>query len=373
MNAWWKRCGCWGARVAVVSGLLAAVAPAGASAQTPVQEWQPQPPASMPDKFDWIQLKSGEWLKGELIALYDGRLEFDSDELDNLTLDWDDVRQVRTARVMQVRFRDRDALTGALRVEADIVLVIGATGQELPRAELVSIAAGEPREANYWSGSATFGFNLRRGNSEQVEANALASAKRRTTRSRVTLDYVGNYNITDEITVTNNQRVNGGVDWFVTDRLFVRPVVAEYYRDPFQNFAHRWTVGAAVGYQLVDTPRVSWEANIGPAFQHTTFDSVAAGEDGVESTAAMWAGTTYTNELTADVDYSLDYRFLLVKPEAGRYTHHFITGFSFDAIGPLDIDFSFVWDRVQQPRQDASGLVPKRDDYRLIVGVGFDF
>ena len=24
-----------------------------------------------PDKFDWIQLTSGEWLKGELIALYD--------------------------------------------------------------------------------------------------------------------------------------------------------------------------------------------------------------------------------------------------------------------------------------------------------------
>ena len=62
----------------------------------------------MPDAFDWIQLTSGEWLKGELIAMYDGSLEFDSDELDNLTLDWDDVRQVRTRRVVQVRFRDRD-------------------------------------------------------------------------------------------------------------------------------------------------------------------------------------------------------------------------------------------------------------------------
>ena len=34
------------------------------------------------DKFDWIQLKSGEWLKGELKVLYDKKLEFDSDELD---------------------------------------------------------------------------------------------------------------------------------------------------------------------------------------------------------------------------------------------------------------------------------------------------
>ena len=148
----------------------------------------------------------------------------------------------------------------------------------------MSIAAGEPREANYWSGNATFGFNLRRGNSEQVEANTIANAKRRTVRTRVSLDYVANYNVTDDLTVTNNQRVNGALDWFVTPRLFVRPVVVEYYRDPFQNFAHRWTIGAAVGYQLVETSRVSWEFNVGPSYQRTIFDSVVAGESDTEST-----------------------------------------------------------------------------------------
>jgi hypothetical protein len=35
--------------------------------------------------------------------------------------------------------------------------------------------------------------------------------------------------------------------------------------------------------------------------------------------------------------------------------------------------FSFVWDRVQEPRPESSGVVPEKDDYRLIVGVGFDF
>ncbi len=341
------------------------------SAQTP-QEWQPAPP--MPDAFDWIQLTSGEWLKGELIAMYDGSLEFDSDELDNLKLDWDDVRQVRTSRIVQVRFRDRDEpVIGKLLMEGDSVRFPGATDQVFTKAALMSIAAGEPREANYWSGNATFGFNLRRGNSEQVEANTLANAKRRTVGTRVSLDYVANYNVTDDLTVTNNQRVNGALDWFVTPRLFVRPAVVEYYRDPFQNFAHRWTIGAAVGYQLVDTSRVSWEFNVGPSYQHTIFNSVVAGESDTESTGALAAGTTYTHELTGDIDYTFDYRLLFVKPESGRYTHHFITGLSIDAFGPLDLDVSFVWDRVQEPRPESSGLVPKKDDYRLIFGFGFDF
>jgi hypothetical protein len=69
----------------------------------------------------------------------------------------------------------------------------------------------------------------------------------------------------------------------------------------------------------------------------------------------------------------LDYRFLLVKPEAGKYSHHFITGLSFEAVGPLDFNVSFVWDRVQQPRPNSSGVTPKKDDYRLILGLGFDF
>ena len=46
------------------------------------ESWQPPPP--MPDDFDWIQLTSGEWLKGEIIAMYDDSLEFDSKELDDL-------------------------------------------------------------------------------------------------------------------------------------------------------------------------------------------------------------------------------------------------------------------------------------------------
>jgi len=32
-------------------------------------------------------------------------VEFDSEELEELTLDWEDVRVIRTARVVQVRFK----------------------------------------------------------------------------------------------------------------------------------------------------------------------------------------------------------------------------------------------------------------------------
>jgi uncharacterized protein DUF481 len=217
----------WDGRALAISSIVVGLllSTVTAMAQSPPQVFQPTPPA--PDTFDWIQLTSDQWLKGEPIALYDGRLEFDSEELENLTFDCDDIRELRTGRVVQVRFKNRTQLTGRLLVDAKTVRVLGDTEQQFDRAELLSITPGEPRESSYWSGNVNVGFTLRSGNSDQVEANTVASARRRTVTTRVVLDYVGHYNLTDDIAVTNNQRVTGAMDWFVTSRFFVRPVVAE--------------------------------------------------------------------------------------------------------------------------------------------------
>jgi len=355
------------ALLAATALLVASVA----SAQAPVQPWQP--PAPAPDEFDWIQFTSGEWLKGELVALYDGSLEFDSDQLDTLMLDWDDVRLVRTARIVRVRFLRQPPVTGRLFVDGDVVRVVGDEERQFDRADLLTIASGEPNELSYWSGSVSFGANLRRGNTEQVEINTIARGLRRTVRSRISLEYLGAYNVTNEVTTTDNQRLSSDVDWFVTDRLFIRPTQFEYYKDPFQNIARRWTFGAAIGYQLVDTSAVDWTVGVGPSYQRTTFDSVEEGASDHEATGALSVRTTYTNELTDKIDYLFDYGFSLTRPAAGRYNHHLVTGVEIEGIAFLDLDVTLVWDRTQKPRPDETGAVPKKDDYRLIVGLGFDF
>jgi hypothetical protein len=70
--------------------LLLAQAATGAERK---KAWESALPPT--DEFDWVQTTSGEWLKGELKVLYSGSLEFDSDEFDLQTLDWDDVAQIR--------------------------------------------------------------------------------------------------------------------------------------------------------------------------------------------------------------------------------------------------------------------------------------
>jgi len=83
-------------RLVVAKFLLAAAAAlSSAVGAEGGQSWQPPPPR--PDDFDWVQLKSGEWLKGELVAMYDEELGFDLfGDLDfDVSWVWDRIQDPR--------------------------------------------------------------------------------------------------------------------------------------------------------------------------------------------------------------------------------------------------------------------------------------
>ena len=156
------------------------------------EEWRPDAP--MPTSFDWIQMTSLEWLKGELISMYDDSLEFDSDEFDMQTVDWGDVKEVRTKGTMQVAFEDGTIAVGQLFIDQDTVRIIGDDEQQFARSGVLSITAGAPKEINYWSIKASLGANLREGNTEQIETTSKATMVRRTPNNRINIDWLATFN-----------------------------------------------------------------------------------------------------------------------------------------------------------------------------------
>ena len=360
-----------GPRLAHLVILALAIGGVAANAADDTADWQPAEP--MPETFDWIQMNSGEWLKGEFIAMYKNSLEFDSDELDLLTLDWEDVRGVRSARVMQVRFVGGVTGIGKMEMDGDVVRLIGAEGGEFARTDIVSITGGAPSERNYWTAKISVGANVRSGNTDQIESNAKLNVQRRTPVNRILVDAIGNYGETEKIKTVDNLRAGANWDLFLSDRFFVTPLFVEYFRDPFQNISRRITVGAGLGWQIVDTPRIDWSTSAGPAYQETRFETVEAGSSETESTPAIKAGTVLDVEITNAIDFGFDYSFFLTNEASGSYNHHLVTGLEFDITSLIDFEVTFVWDRIQDPRPDADNVVPKQDDYRTIVALAFEF
>ncbi len=351
--------------------VLAAAATRADDAKVP---WQPKAPEGLPTDFDWIRLPSDEWLKGKIVSMYDGKLEFDSDELGVHTFDFADIKELRTSRVVEVGLADRKPVTGRLLVADKAARVVAETGETpFDRSEILTIVVGARREIDYWSGYANLGGTLRSGNSDQIDYTARLGTVRRSVRDRTGIDYIGNITRINSEDTSNNHRATLGWDRFLNQRLFLNVVGLEWYRDPFQNVANRWTVTTGLGYEIVDTPRTTWSVTAGPAWQSTDWKSVPAGEEDSASSVALRVGTRFDHEFTGSIDYYTHYNAFFTDEASGSYTHHLDVGLKIELTGDLDVNASWVWDYVQDPRALADGSFPKKDDTRLVFGLGWSF
>ncbi|MEN7973504.1 MAG: DUF481 domain-containing protein [Verrucomicrobiota bacterium] len=355
-----------------------------------VDPWEAfAPPAD--SEFDWLQLTSGEWLKGDFKVLYDFTLEFDSDELDLQEFDFDDVKQLRT-RAMKTVFvegeggrRDTSVLRGMLEIKDDQILLRRSEHEvSIPRERVISIAGGKQRERDYWSGMASIGINARGGNTETTDATVIANVKRRTAKTRLNADYLASYSeatsgdpaVTEK--TADNQRLTGYHDWFWTSRFYWKTVEAEYYRDLFVNIRAQYSVATGFGYDFIRSSRTEWTFNVGAGYQETQFDTVVPPEPSSSDSAFGTGGTRLDFEVTDDIDYLFDYSARFLSEENGEYTHHMVTTLSFDLIGDLDLDISAIWDRIENPEttladDGVTPVTPEKDDYQLIVSLAYDF
>ncbi len=331
-------------------------------------------------EYDWLQLTSGEWLKGDFKVMYDYELEFDSDELDLQKFDFDDVRQLRT-RAMKTVFaegeggrRDTYVLRGLLTIKDDQVLLTRSEHQvELPRSRVISIAGGRERERDYWSGMASIGINMRGGNTETLDTTVQGRLERRTARTRLYAGYLANYSASKEEETSNNHRVNSHLDRFLTSRFYAQIYAAEYYRDPFANIRNQYSAGTGCGYDFIHNVRTDWTVGTGIGYQMIEYDSVEAGRDNDNSSPFLAAGTRLDHEVNNGLDLLYEYSLRWLNRDNGLYTHHMIGTLSFDLLSDLDLDISLIWDRIEEPQPRSDGTVPKKDDYQLVFGLTYDF
>jgi hypothetical protein len=351
-----------------------APAAAATSTNTPAKRRWFWLPKLLPDEAssDWIQLKSGEWLRGRLYGMQNRTVEFESDELDELTFDWKDVHQVQLPHAL-VSYGERRTAAGALRVDRQTVTITGAEPLSFPREELIGIAPGQMREMDYWSGKLNLGLNISAGNTEQADFVTTARLERRTPNTHLKVDYTGNFSESEGVKSVENQRLNGAFSIFLTRRLFLASPLVEYYRDPFQNIGRQVTLGGGAGYYFIDRPKVEWLVLGGPAYQHTRFDTVVAGEDQDSSTPAFFLQSSFDIDLTKRIDLELGYQAIVTSEEAGRVTHHSTVTLEIDLTRRLDLDVSFIWDRTENPQADGNGDVPKQNDLRLNLSLGVKF
>ena len=359
------------APVAVTNTLV--VAPVVATNDvTNMPAWKP--PGVGTDGSDWVQLKSGEWLRGQLKYIQDKEVEFDSDEMDEQTLKLKDVLKVYTAHRVYTQFEDLPPAYGMVVISNELVFVNGPEPMALHRDLLMGITpgGGGPGIRN-WSGNLNLALNLQSGNKRQTTLTTSAELARRTPSTTLLIDYLGNYSQVNNVQSADNQRVNLTYDVRLNHDWFVRPLQFEYYQDTLANISYRLTAGVGAGYYIFDRTGLEWQVSAGPSYQYTRFDTVETNQDGSATTPAAVLNSYFKNDITKRLTFIQSWQSIFTEKDAGKYSHHSVSTLEFEIKRHLDLDVSFIWDYLENPQQRSDGSLPQNSDYYLTVGFGVRF
>lgn len=356
----------------VCAGLAAAIALSVCRPGARAQGWNPPAPPS--DGKDWVQLKSGEWLRGKIEIFRDLVMEFDSDELDDLMLDWEDIAALRTAGAMTFVFTDDRIATGKATMSGGMIRISTIEGNpEYDRRDLLSIIKGSPREIDYWSVKASVGLMARTGNTDETDFETRFKTKREAAVSRLTLEYQGDVSTLDGEESVNKHTGRANLSLFLSTKFYITPGAVEYYSDRFQNIDYRTTFGAGVGYFIFRQSRVEWSVGIGGGYQSTYYLSVEEGEEGREQTGSAIPSTSFETDITKDVELTIDYKAQVGIPDPKSSTHNFDLILSVDFFKDVfELSFTLGWDHTENPKPYEDGTVPERDELKMTFGFGID-
>jgi len=336
------------------------------------ERWEDLSPT--PVKYDWVQTKSGEWFKGEIKALFNDKLEFDSDEVGLYTFDFDDVVRIKSYNIISVNIENLASFPGILRLKGDDLTIIqGDNKYKFKRKDIVSFAPDGEYERNFWSGKATLSWDIRSGNTNQNDYSATVNVQRRTSVSRLSFDYLGRVTSQDEEETANNHRFNQKYDRYLTRHFFWSPVFSEYFTDKYKNIDTQLTVGLGVGYTPIDTKKIKWSLSGGPALLYTKHDTVTNGESLDSYSPSIELSTNYEFKWNEMTDITYNYKLTYADDSAGKYKHHMLLTLENELTSWFDVDITGVWDYILNPIKSSDGSIPKKSDFQILLGFGIEF
>lgn len=346
-------------------------------------EWPMRVP-KIPVKFDWVLLKKGELFGGDLFAMYQDEVEFDSDEVGVISIDMEDILQIRTKTIMSVRFLDNSIIWGKVVITDKSLFFIDSPDRVFDRRDILTISPAEEEGQSLWDGEVSVGLNFRTGNSARFDYLLSAKARRQSSSGRFIMSYSGvyaeveNVETGENVSTENNHRINVGYDYFYNKKLYFRLPYFEYYSDPFKNIDVQSTLGVAVGYEVFD--KKIWnnqdiELNVytGPSVQYTHFSEVELGADNESQSPVLAAGIDFDFDLTSNTELFFVYDAKLMNKASGSFISYLKFGVEIEIIDDFDIEIATIVDYIANPTANELGEIPESTDTLLAVSLEYDF
>jgi hypothetical protein len=326
------------------------------------------------DTFDWVQMVSGEWIKGNIARMRNDKMEFDSDKLDMLYLDFGDISLVHSPQVNTYVFDDRESATGPAVITADQVIVQTEEGTKtFARADLESIVEGQ-KERDWWSMKLRFGLTLNRGNTDQLTYDIKFNTRREDRLTLLDLNYNATFGQTNGTQNVNRHLGEFLFNVFLGSRWWVTPAFGQLFNDRFQNIQFRATPAAGAGVHIVDMAKVKWDFMTGIGYQYLNAKAPVMGTTNPQHDAFIPLYTYWDFDITGDIDFTVSWLTNLVVTTIGNTNHTGKADLSIELTSVLNLDLAFLYLRTEEPVQPDDATLPRieKNDYQLVVGISLE-
>jgi putative salt-induced outer membrane protein YdiY len=337
------------------------------------------------DTNDWIELKTGEWLRGDFHWLRPKGLEsgadvdFYSNQLDDLTFSWSDIVGVHSPKTKSYTFKGKITVAGKAMITKDQVIIQTENGVKTHlRSALLAISEGPTRERTWWSTRLSVGFSANAGNTNQGSLTSQWDLTRTDGHTLAGLHYQGTVGYADNQLNVNRHLGNVGTALFLWDRFYLIPIAGQLLYDAFQNIKLRATPAAGVGMHLFNktrerrhhTNKFEWDLQSGLGYQFLSFFSIAAGASNPQNDGFILFRTHWKLEFLNDnIELTVDWRTNLVYTTFGSTNHTGTADFSVEITDRFDFLTSFLFLRTRDPEPRSDGTVPKQNDYQIAFSI----
>jgi hypothetical protein len=200
-------------------------------------------------------------------------------------------------------------------------------------------------------------------------SNAFWSLMRADQNVRSLISYEGAFGYAAKEETVNRHIGDAEVTVYVTRRLYVNALVAQFLNDRFQNLRLRATPSAGVGVHLFDTSKVEWNLDGGPGYQYTNLLSTETGATNPQHDGTISVGSFFKWKFIPDNKIELEWRSNLVYTQIGLTNHTGSARLKLKITSVFRFTTEFMYLRTENPSAKEDGTTPKSNDYQLVVGV----
>ena len=221
------------------------------------------------ERTDVVYLKNGDRVTGEIKSLYRGRLEFKTDHMGTLLIDWEDIREIVSDIAQSVELTNGQRFYGPLNKPENLETVAVKTEQGAVTLSTNDITNMYPVDAGFWQRldlSLKLGFNWDKS-SDVGKYNVGADAVYRHP------EFITRASFSTELT-TQNERDTTTRASLSASHLIFKP--NKRFRNYFASLDHndnlgiklRTLVGAGLGWIPLRTNRNWFSAMLGLSVNH---------------------------------------------------------------------------------------------------------